>query len=146
MQPGETDDAGLGVEAGSAQKMDSEAERKPDEPQPIEPDADEPISAADADEAGDELESEIDLREPVEEDRDETQRAPDESPIARRININTASTAELELLKGIGPALAARIIDDRDRRGPFRSIDDLKRVRGIGPKTVEAIRPMASVK
>ena len=58
---------------------------------------------------------------------------------ARTINVNTATPAQLELLPGIGPALASRIIESRRSQGPFRRLDDLQRVRGIGPKTAEAI-------
>ncbi len=65
--------------------------------------------------------------------------------IARRIDLNTAPAAELELLPGIGPALAARIIEERENEGPFESVDDLQRVRGIGPRTVERIREHAAV-
>lgn len=61
------------------------------------------------------------------------------------ININTADQAQLDLLPGIGPALASRIITDRDEHGPFDSIDDLKRVSGIGPKTVEKLRALVSL-
>lgn len=61
------------------------------------------------------------------------------------LNINTASAAELEALPGIGPALAGRIIDDRAANGPFRTVDDLDRVRGIGPKTLERLRPYLRV-
>lgn len=50
-----------------------------------------------------------------------------------RIDINTATAAELETLPGIGPATAAAIVDDRQRNGPFVSVDELERVRGIGP-------------
>ncbi len=57
-----------------------------------------------------------------------------------RIEINHASMAEFRLLEGIGPALAQRIIDDRDERGPFQSVDDLQRVKGIGPKLVQKNR------
>jgi len=57
-----------------------------------------------------------------------------------RIDINTAGKAILLQLEGIGPTLAKRIIADRARNGPFRSIDDLQRVRGIGPRKVETIR------
>ncbi|HVZ93232.1 MAG TPA: helix-hairpin-helix domain-containing protein [Phycisphaerales bacterium] len=59
---------------------------------------------------------------------------------ATRIDINTTTAAELELLPRIGPALAKRIIEDRDENGPFESVDDLDRVRGIGPRTLDAIR------
>lgn len=49
-----------------------------------------------------------------------------------RININTAGEAELQRLNGVGPALARRIIEDRQQRGAFSSPADLDRVRGIG--------------
>jgi competence protein ComEA len=41
----------------------------------------------------------------------------------------------------IGPELARRIVADRQERGPFRDLDDLRRVRGIGPRTLEAMKP-----
>lgn len=62
-----------------------------------------------------------------------------------RIDLNTATAAELQLLKGIGPTLAARIIEDRETNGPFESVDALDRVRGIGPRTIENIADMATV-
>jgi competence protein ComEA len=43
-------------------------------------------------------------------------------------------------LPGIGPELAQRIVADRQARGPFRRVEDLRRVRGIGPKTLERMR------
>ena len=57
------------------------------------------------------------------------------------IPINTATAAQLDQLPGIGPALAQRIIDYRTEHGPFTSIDDLTKVRGIGPALMEKIRP-----
>ena len=57
----------------------------------------------------------------------------------RHIDVNAADAAELERLPGVGPALAARIVEERERRGPFRSTEDLTRVRGIGPKTRQAL-------
>ncbi len=57
-----------------------------------------------------------------------------------RIDVNRASAAELEDLPGIGPALAARIVEDRGREGPFRMPEDLLRVSGIGPSTLERLR------
>ena len=53
-----------------------------------------------------------------------------------RVSLNEASAAELEALPGIGPALAARIVAAR----PFHRIDDLERVRGIGPATMDRLR------
>jgi competence ComEA-like helix-hairpin-helix protein len=61
----------------------------------------------------------------------------------QRIDINRAEVAELVLLPEIGPSLAQAIVADRRARGPFTDLDDLTRVRGIGPATIEAIRPHA---
>lgn len=65
--------------------------------------------------------------------------------IVRLINLNTASAGELELLPGIGPALAERIIQDREQRGAFRSVNDLDRVSGIGPRTIQRLRDKVTV-
>jgi len=56
------------------------------------------------------------------------------------VNINTASQAQLEELPGIGPTKAKAIIDYRLLNGPFLRIEDLEKVKGIGPKTLENIR------
>ena len=66
-----------------------------------------------------------------------------EVPVGR-IDPNRASVAELVRLPGIGPALAGRIVADRDQRGPFGSAEGLRRVRGIGPKTLDRIRGFLS--
>jgi competence ComEA-like helix-hairpin-helix protein len=55
-------------------------------------------------------------------------------------DLNTASAAELELLPGVGPVLAARIVVERADGGPFRSLDELERVDGIGPALIERLR------
>lgn len=65
--------------------------------------------------------------------------------LTRRINVNTASQAELELLPGIGPALATRIIEHRTANGRFKTVDSLDAVKGIGPKMLEKLRPLVSV-
>jgi competence protein ComEA len=58
-----------------------------------------------------------------------------------KIDLNSATWVEWSQLPTIGPILAKRIVDDRDQNGPFRDIDDLDRVAGIGPMKIEAIRP-----
>ncbi len=57
------------------------------------------------------------------------------------VNLNSATQAQLESVKGIGPAKARAIIDYRSKMGPFRSVDDLKKVTGFGEKTVARMRP-----
>ena len=57
------------------------------------------------------------------------------------VNINTASAEELALLPGIGETRARAVVTLRERRGGFRSIDELKEVKGIGDAGLERIRP-----
>ncbi|MBC7835176.1 MAG: helix-hairpin-helix domain-containing protein [Phycisphaerales bacterium] len=61
------------------------------------------------------------------------------------IDLNTASAVQLELLPGVGPALAARIVEDRSLRGLFKTIYSLDRVSGIGPKTIERLKDFVTV-
>jgi competence protein ComEA len=61
-----------------------------------------------------------------------------------KVNINSASTAELELLPGIGPATAARILEYR-REHPFESVGDIVKVKGVGEKTYAKIKPFLAV-
>jgi competence protein ComEA len=58
------------------------------------------------------------------------------------VDLNTAGIDELVRLPGIGPATAARILEDRNARGPYRRVEDLLRVKGIGPKKLARIRPL----
>ncbi len=62
-----------------------------------------------------------------------------------RLDINSATWVEFGQLDGIGDVLAHRIVADREKNGPFRSIDDLRRVKGIGPKILEKLRPWLQV-
>ncbi|TMK60429.1 MAG: ComEA family DNA-binding protein [Actinobacteria bacterium] len=61
------------------------------------------------------------------------------------VNINTADEPTLETLNGVGPALAAAIIQYRTDQGPFTSVDQLDEVSGIGPATLEKLRPQVTV-
>ncbi len=58
------------------------------------------------------------------------------------ICVNRAAVAELCRLPRVGPVTAERIVEERRRGGPFRRPEDLLRVRGIGPKTLEVLRPL----
>jgi len=62
-----------------------------------------------------------------------------------KVNINTANAAELIGLPRIGPAMAERIIEYRKKNGPFQSIQDLQKVKGIGQKTFDAIENYISI-
>ncbi|MEW6500752.1 MAG: ComEA family DNA-binding protein [Thermodesulfobacteriota bacterium] len=55
------------------------------------------------------------------------------------VNINTANVQELSTLSGIGPAKAQAIVEYREKNGQFKSVKDLARVKGIGPKTVQKL-------
>ncbi len=57
-----------------------------------------------------------------------------------RVDINRAPAAEFTLLPGIGEVMAMRIVADREQHGPFSSVDNLRRVPGIGERTIERVR------
>lgn len=62
-----------------------------------------------------------------------------------KVNLNTATRAELETLPGVGPVLAQRIIDFREQRGGFRAISDLRQVTGIGDARYEDLKALVTL-
>lgn len=68
-----------------------------------------------------------------------------QQPGDTRVNINTATQKELETLPGIGPAKAQDIINYRTQNGPFKSIEDIVKVKGIGEKTFESIKNLIRI-
>lgn len=62
------------------------------------------------------------------------------------VNINSAQSSELQTLPGIGPSKAEAIIEYRETNGPYKSIEDLKEISGIGDKTFEKLKDQISVK
>ena len=62
------------------------------------------------------------------------------------LNINTAAAEELQTLPNIGEKMARRIIDHRTQHGDFSSVDALQDVKGIGPKTIEKLRPFVDIR
>ncbi|MEX0723012.1 MAG: phospholipase D-like domain-containing protein [Gracilimonas sp.] len=61
------------------------------------------------------------------------------------ININTADEATLQLLPGVGPAYSKRIVEYRTENGGFNSVEEITNIRGIGPKTLEKLRPIVTI-
>lgn len=76
------------------------------------------------------------------EPADSLQEAPEATD---KININTATSAQLETLPGIGPAIAGRIIEHRNTHGPFQRIEDIKNVRGIAEGRFSKIKELITV-
>ena len=82
----------------------------------------------------------VKTRVPRHQESDDVQAAPDFP-----ININTATAEELTALPNIGPARARAIIEYRETNGPFRSVQELQNIRGIGPVTVENLESLVEV-
>lgn len=57
------------------------------------------------------------------------------------VNINTASTEQLQMLPRVGPSLAGRIVEYREANGPFQSVDEILAVKGIGESSFEKLEP-----
>lgn len=71
--------------------------------------------------------------------------APAQQNQEEKINVNTATEAELQTISGIGAKKAQEIIRFRDEQGPFKTVEELKNVPGIGEKTVERLKDMLTV-
>jgi len=65
--------------------------------------------------------------------------------VATVVNINTASASDIEGLPGIGAKTAARIVEYRQKNGPFKKIEELMNVRGIGEKNFLKLKPQLTV-
>jgi competence protein ComEA len=61
-----------------------------------------------------------------------------------KVDLNTATAEQLDALPGIGPATAKKIVDDRAANGPFKTVDDLMRVPGIGPAKLDALKGLVT--
>jgi competence protein ComEA len=61
------------------------------------------------------------------------------------VNINTASASELEALPGIGAKTATRIVDYRQKNGPFKKVEELMNVRGVGEKNFLKLKPQLTI-
>ena len=82
--------------------------------------------------------------------RDKRPPAPTPRPRAHKadpapVDLNHADAAELTRLPGVGRALAARIVEARERGGPFAALDDLRRVRGLGRAKIERLRALLRI-
>jgi len=68
-----------------------------------------------------------------------------EKPPVAVVNINTASSTELQTLPGVGPATATRILEYRQKNGGFKKIEDIMNVKGIGEKTFLKLKPLITI-
>ncbi|MGD9787649.1 MAG: ComEA family DNA-binding protein [Sulfuricellaceae bacterium] len=66
-------------------------------------------------------------------------------PAMAAVDLNSASEADLQKVKGIGPVKAKAIVDYRSKNGPFKSVDELDKVKGFGPGTLKQIRDDVTV-
>lgn len=72
------------------------------------------------------------------------QEAPGGAKGGGKLDLNRATVEELDALPGIGPSTAAKIVQEREANGPYRSVDDLMRVPGIGPKKLDALKDLVT--
>jgi competence protein ComEA len=78
-------------------------------------------------------------------DRHRTRPTDRERDVAYRVDLNRATRSELMQVPGVGPQLAERIVSHRESQGPFRKVDELDRIPGIGGATLDRMRPWVTV-
>ncbi len=71
--------------------------------------------------------------------------APAKPAVTTPVNINTATADQLDGLPGVGPKLAARIVEYRQKNGGFKKIEDLMNIQGIGEKNFLKLKPLITV-
>jgi comEA protein len=85
------------------------------------------------------------MRTTVRAGQEPTGSAPRVDPRTTLVNVNTATSQQLEALPGIGPSTASRIVEYREKNGPFKKIEDLMNVKGIGEKGFLKLKPLVTV-
>jgi competence protein ComEA len=70
----------------------------------------------------------------------------DKKELVGRLNLNSATEDQLQLLPGVGPAKAQRIVEYRGKKGPFKRVADLRKVKGFGYKSLKTLEPYLDVK
>ena len=70
---------------------------------------------------------------------------PARATAASPVNLNTATAADLQTLPGVGKAMAARILEYRQKNGSFRKTEDLMNVKGIGEKSFLKLKPLVTI-
>ena len=70
---------------------------------------------------------------------------PADGNASRQIDINKATAVELTAIPGVGNAIATRIVEFREKQGPFSRVEDLLKIKGIGEKSFQKIRPHVKV-
>ena len=78
-------------------------------------------------------------------EEDTSSEGPQEVLVDKSVNLNTATLEELDLLPGVGPAIAQRIIDYREQNSGFYDIEEIMEVSGIGEKTFAKLEPYITV-
>ena len=84
--------------------------------------------------------------ETADDQKSEKKESKEQKGSQKRINVNKAGREALKTLPGIGPAYSKRIIVYREKNGGFKTIEELKKIKGIGPKRLEKLKPFVKLK